>query len=190
MTLVTTGGRDIAALAIAISGMLAVGPAELFFPSSAATVFGPLVWFALAGFYALSVALIALTSQPKLVIYGRTPDEIFQPLLNAAREIDVKATGDDRTLQIAMPTVGIRIRVDGQRGIDCSQVVAFEPNVSSVFWIKLLAGLRRHAAEATPVPRRGLAMLVVALLMGSLLLWQSLGKGELVVQGFRDWLWR
>ena len=36
--IVTTGGRDIAALAIAISGLLAVGPAELFFPSSAAAV--------------------------------------------------------------------------------------------------------------------------------------------------------
>ena len=48
--LVTTGGRDVAALAMAISGLIAVGPAELFFPTAAATVFGPAVWVALAVF--------------------------------------------------------------------------------------------------------------------------------------------
>ena len=45
--LVTTGGRDVAALGMAISGLCAVGPAELFFPNHAAIVFGPLVWVAL-----------------------------------------------------------------------------------------------------------------------------------------------
>lgn len=188
--LVTTGSRDTAALAIAVSGMLAVGPAELFFPSAAATVFGPLVWLALIGFYGLCIALISLTSPSKLVVYGRTPEELFQPLLAAAQKIDVQASGDDRTLQIAMPSIGVRIRIDGHRGIDCSQVIAFEPNVSPVFWSKLLTVLRMSVATAPPVPRRGFAMFLVAVLISSFLLWQSLGNRELVVEGFRDWLWR
>ena len=41
---VTTGARDTAALALAISGFIVVGPAELFFPNAAATAFGPIVW--------------------------------------------------------------------------------------------------------------------------------------------------
>lgn len=188
--LVTTGGRDIAALAMAIAGLLAVGPAELFFPSAAATLFGPFVWFALAGFYGLTVTLIALTSRPKLVVYGRTPEEMYEPLLQAASELDASANGNDRTLQIELPNAGIRLRLDGQRGIDYAQVLAFEPNVSPVFWNKLLSALRRNVASAPPVPRRGFAMLITAILISSFLMWQSIGNRELVVEGFRNWLWR
>jgi hypothetical protein len=188
--LVTTGARDIAALAIGISGILAVGPAELFFPTAAATFFGPVVWIALAVFYGLTVTLIGLTSQPKLVVYGRTPEELFEPLLTAARQLDPQSYGDDRTLQVTMPSIGIRVRVDGQRGIDYSQVLAFEPNASPVFWHKLLASLRISVAESNAVPRRGFGMLLAAVVMSSILVWQSLGNRDLVVEGFRDWLWR
>lgn len=189
--LVTTGGRDIAALAIAISGMLAIGPAELFFPTAAATMFGPLVWVALGAFYALSVSLIALTTQPKLVVYGRTPDELFQPLLAAAKQVDAEAQGDVNSLQVTLPKVGIRLRVDGQRGIDYAQVVSFEPYMSMRFWSSLLSALRGEVRkQTTPLPRRGFAMLFVALALCSLLVWKSFGNQELVVEGFRDWLWR
>ena len=107
--LVTTGGRDLAALSMAISGMLAVGPAELFFPTSAAAVFGPTVWLALAAFYGLTVSLIVLSSPPKLVVYGRTPEELFAPLLAAAKQIDAAATGDAATLQVSLPTLGVHL---------------------------------------------------------------------------------
>ena len=40
---VSTGGREIAMLAFAVSGLIAVGPVELFFPMAAAAVFGPMV---------------------------------------------------------------------------------------------------------------------------------------------------
>ena len=189
--LVTTGARDIAALAIAISGMLAIGPAELFFPTAAATMFGPLVWIALGGFYALSVSLIALTSQPKLVVYGRTPDELFEPLLAAARQVDTAAVGDASSQQVLLPSIGIRLRIDGQRGIDYSQVLSFEPNMSLRFWSKLLGELRSEVRkQASPMPRRGFAMLLVAMALCFLLVWKSFGNQELVVEGFRDWLWR
>lgn len=189
--LVTTGGRDVAVLAMGISGLIAVGPLELFFPTAAAMVFGWLVWFALAGFYGLCVTLIALTVEPKLVIYGRSPDESFDAVLQAARKLDSAATGDDRSLQIEMPSVGLRLRVDGHRGIDYSQVLAFEPNVAPKFWGQMLSELRSQVSEGpVPNPRRGFAMLVVALGLGAFLAWQSFGNQELVVEGFRNWLWR
>jgi hypothetical protein len=189
--LVTTGGRDIAALAVAISGMLAVGPAELFFPTAAASMFGPAVWLALAAFYALSVSLIALTTPPKLVVYGRTPEELYEPLLAAAKQIDPASTGNVNSLQVELPAVGVHLRVDGQRAIDHAQVVAFEPQVSLRFWNRLLATLRKEVhAQSAPMPRRGFGMLVAVLLLSSILVWQSFGNRELVVEGFRDWLWR
>jgi hypothetical protein len=189
--LVTTGSRDIAALGVAISGLLAVGPAELFFPSHAATLFGPLVWIALATFYGLCVALVALTSSPKLVAYGRTPDELFEPLLRAVRRIDPAASGDSGSLLITLPSVGVHLRIDGQRGVDYGQVTAFESGVSMRFWTTLLAHLRAEVAQSpAPMPRRGLVMLAAAVVLSSLLLWQGFGNQALVVEGFRDWLWR
>lgn len=192
--LVTTGARDIAALAIAISGMLVIGPGELllmFFLNAAATLYGPLVWIALGSFYALTVSLIALTTPPKLVVYGRTPEELFEPLLAAARQIDAGTVGDANSLQVSLPNIGIRLRVDGQRGMDYAQVLSFEPNMSLRFWSKLLAALRSEVrAKATPLPRRGFAMLFVAIGLCSILVWKSFGNRELVVEGFRDWLWR
>ena len=127
--LVTTGGRDIAALAVAISGLLAVGPAELFFPAAAASMFGPAVWLALGAFYGLSVALVALTSRPKLVVYGRTPEELYPPLLAAAKQIDPAAEGNRNALQVTLPTVSVHLRLDGQRAIDHAEILAFEPDV-------------------------------------------------------------
>jgi hypothetical protein len=189
--LVTSGGRDVAALAIAVSGMIAVGPGELFFPTSAAAVFGPVVWVALAVFYGLSVSLIALTMSPKLVVYGRTPEEMYEPLLASAKQIDTAAEGNPSSLQISLPTISVRLRLDGQRGIDHAQVIAFEPNVSLQFWNQLLAVLRKEAHhQIVPMPRRGFGMLFVAVCLSSILMWQSFGNQELVVEGFREWLWR
>jgi hypothetical protein len=189
--LVTTGGRDVAALAIAVSGMIAIGPAELFFPRSAAAVFGPVVWFALGSFYGLSVSLIALAMPPKLVVYGRTPEELFEPLLVSARRIDPAAAGNAHTLQVSLPTLSIHLRLDGQPGFDHARVIAFEPNVPLKFWNQLLATLRAEAhQQPIPMPRRGFGMLIVASFLSLILIWQSFSNQALVVEGFRDWLWR
>ncbi|MEM7316751.1 MAG: hypothetical protein AAF497_26760 [Planctomycetota bacterium] len=189
--LVTTGGRDTAALGIAICGFMAVGPAELFFPHQFATVFGPLVWVALATFYALCVALVALTGAPKLVVYGRTPDELFEPLLRAAQRIDAAAKGDESTLSVTLPAAKIHLRLDGQRGVDCAQVTAFEPGVSLRFWSLMLGNLRTEVRQSpAPLPRRGFGMLLAATVLGGILVWQGFGYQELVVEGFREWLWR
>lgn len=189
--LITTGGRDTAALAMAIAGMLAVGPAELFFPTAAATLFGPIVWLALAAFYVLSVALIVLSSKPKLVVIGRTPEEMYEPLLAAAREIDPKANGEPQTLQVLLPNLRIRLRLDGNRFIDHTQVVSFEPNISLRFWSTLLGNLRFQIRQQPgPAPHRGFGMLLTALFLAAILTWQSFSKHDLVVEGFREWLWR
>ena len=189
--LVTTGGRDLAAIAFAVSGLMVVGPIELFFPRAAATVFGAKVWIVLAIFYVLCVILIALTSRPKLVIYGRTPAEIFSPLLAAAKAIDADACGDAETLQISLPAAGVRLRVAGQRMADHAEVLAFEPNLLPSFWQRLLSELRREMVSCQANrPNRGWMMLAVACILSGILVWQSFGNQALVVQGFKEWLWR
>jgi hypothetical protein len=189
--LVTTGARDIAAIAIAISGFFAIGPAELFFPQTAAIVFGPAVWIALILFYALIVTLIALTSIPKVVVFGRASDEIYEPVLRAAKKLDAAAIGDAGRLQIRLPTLNVDLRIDGQRGLDHAKVVSFQPIASSKFWSRLLGELRTEIGrETVAVPRRGFLMLAITLVLFSVVLWQGFAHQAAVVEGFREWLWR
>ena len=68
--LVTTGGRDTFALALAAIGLAAIGPGDLFFPAAAGAAFGPIVWPVMMLLYFLIVALWVLHQRPRLVIYG------------------------------------------------------------------------------------------------------------------------
>lgn len=189
--LITTGGRDIAAIGVAIAGLVAIGPAELFFPATAASLFGPTVWVWLTLFYGLCLTLVAISFRPRLVIYGRSPEELFAPLVRAAQRLDPQATGDSGTLQVSLPGLGIHLRLDGHRGIDHAEVLAFERSYPAKFWSQLLGCLREEVAIAPrPMPRRGITMLAVTILLAGLVLWRGIDQQAVVVEEFRLWLWR
>ncbi|TWU43733.1 hypothetical protein Q31b_12620 [Novipirellula aureliae] len=190
-TVVTSGARDLVALGIGISGLIAIGPIELFFPTAAATVFGPYVWIALAIFYSLCLSLCALTSQPRLVVYGRSRMQTYEALLKAAQQIDPAAGGTADNLQIVLPSINVRLRVDGAPHSDWAQVFAFEPNLNATFWNRLQARLRSEFADST-VQRnyQGLLTLAAAACLIAFMVWHCRGREELVVEGFRKWLWR
>ena len=189
--LVTTGGRDTAAVAVAVSGLMAIGPAELFFPGNSAAFLGPWVWVPLAVLYSLCVSLYILVRPQRLVIYGRSPEELFEALLRGAQRIDATAAGDPETLLVTLPALGVHLRLEGYRGRDPAEVVAFESNLSPKFWSTLLAVLRDEVKQIpASTPRPGMAMLLLAVFLGGYLLWQGINHRALVVEGFRDWLWR
>lgn len=190
-SLVTTGGRDIAALGMAISGFVAVGPAELFFPTTAATLFGPVVWFALFAFYGLSLSLIALTVTPRLVVYGRLPADVYEAMLRSAKRMDDSASGDPRNLQIQMPTLDVQLRVDAIGNLDHCRIDSFEPVTSIKFWNTLLGYIRADLDRTVPPkPRRGFGMLMIASVLLVVLAWHCLNNQATLLDGFRNWLWR
>ncbi|QDS92552.1 hypothetical protein FF011L_12990 [Roseimaritima multifibrata] len=189
--LVTSGGRDLVALAMALAGMLAVGPVELFFPGAAAALFGPAVWLAMILFYALLVLLIVVTIQPRLIVYGASAPEVVEPLFKAALRLDAKAQQDSRQRQVWLPTLGIRLRIDGHRHFDTSQVVAFERDLTPQFWAELLGGLRFEMKSAPTVQRYGGAgMLFVGMLLLLLVASVAYTHPTEVSAGFKNWLWR
>lgn len=189
--LITTGGRDIAALGFAVAGLVAVGPGELFFPQKAAGMFGPWIWLALVAFYGLIVSLLGMTARPRLVVYGRTPDQMLQPLLEASRELDADASCDRDTLQVFLPQLRVHLRAAGHQGIDTTSIESFEPIAAITFWEKLLGHLRDKAeSTSAPTPRRGGLMVGIALLMGIFVMWRSIVERQQVVEGFSQWLWR
>lgn len=189
--LVTTAGRDTAALAVAVSGLFAIGPAELFFPANSAAFLGPWVWVPLAVLYSLCVSLYILVRPQRLVVYGRSSEELYEALVRAAQQIDSGASGDPETLLVRLPAVGAHLRLVGPRGRDPVEVASFEWNLPPKFWSALLAALREEVRQIpASTPRPGMAMLSVAVALGGYLLWQGISHRALVVEGFRDWLWR
>ncbi len=189
--LVTTSGRDLAALSVALVGWMAIGPMELFFPGAAAATLGPYVWLCLLLFFVLAMLLIILSLPPRLIIYGASASEVLEPLFRAAQRLDAKAELDASQRQVWLPTLGVRLRVDGHSHFDTSQVAAFEQNLVPQFWHQLLGGLR-HEIKTTPTAQRwgGLGMLSFGLLfLGFVMLMVWFQPAE-IASGFKQWLWR
>jgi hypothetical protein len=187
---VTSGGCELAALAFAISGMIAVGPAELFFPMAASAVFGPLVWGVLAIFYALCVCLVALGSIPKVVVYGCQPRDLYEPLLRAARSLDKDAEGREDQLQVVLPGSGVHLKLDGPSSIEHASVVAFEANLTPFFWRSLLKALRNEVTDQRSPRIRALPICAVTISLTTLLIYQCVSDKGSLISGFNDWLWR
>ena len=71
--------------------------------------------------------MLAITSRPRLVVYGRTPAQMLGPLLEAAQEIDERAEMDEEVMQVYLPRLRVRLRVAGHPGIDSVWIESFEP---------------------------------------------------------------
>ncbi len=189
--MVTTGGRDTFAVAIAISGCFMVGPAELFFPSEAGALFGPMIWPVLMLLYLLLVILVILSSRPKLIVYGLGPTLLTEPLLLAAKTIDPTAICDADAGQIQLPASGIHLRIDGHRGTETAEVTAYESVASPRFWRQLLRALRAEiASEGASSPGSGVIVFAFGIVMVAYVLFIVYFRHNEIVQGFREWLWR
>lgn len=133
--LVVSGGRDIAALAIGLSGCVAVGPMELFFPRAAATLLGPRVWFLLALLYLLCVLMTILASKPRLVVYGLSREELDEHLHQALYELDNGTQWMGEHVQ--SPGLGLNAIVEKAGPGRVSQIVAVSHRQDARGWIML-----------------------------------------------------
>ncbi len=188
---VASGGRDLAAVLFAISGLIVIGPMELFFPNATAALLGAWVWIPLLLLYLLVACLLVINCRPKLVVYGRVLEEVYPAMIRAARAMDGAAVEDAERLQVHLPTLSAHLRIDVTGGNDCSRVVAFEPNLPTAFWRQFTKHLRSELRLTnSPTPRSGWAMLVVASMMAYLLIRYVAAKPALLVQGFSEWFIR
>ncbi len=189
--LVTTGGRDTFALSIGISGLVAVGPGELFFPSAAGATFGPAVWPLLALFYFLLVVLVILNSRPRLVVYGLGSQALVRPLLRACQQLDERSEVDEPSGTVTLPGHAIHLRITPHGRSDGADIEAFEANVTPTFWRLLLAEVRKQVAPLpAAAPANGGILGVIGLAMLLFAALQVVQAPSRVVEGLRDWLWR
>lgn len=139
--LVTSGARDLAALGVAVSGLVVVGPLELFFPEDAATQMGGAwyVWLLLVVLYALALLLIVLLSRPRLIVYNGAPDQLRAIVWQVAQTLDSRAAraGDN----VLLPALGVQLQVEPFAGMRSVQLVATGGRQSVAGWRQLEAAL-------------------------------------------------
>ncbi len=133
--LMTTGWRDTLAIGIAVSGMMAVGPMELFFPTEAAAVWHHWVWAALAALYLLTLTLILLSCRPRLLAYGLDRQQFQSVLLTAAKTIDPQAFWQEQVLNI--PAAGMQLAEEPTGSSSIHQVVSVGSYVNFSGWLDL-----------------------------------------------------
>ena len=137
--LLVSGARDAAALALAVSGLMIVGPMELFFPFEAASRYGSPVWVLLLGLYGLCVVLVLLVLRPRLVVYNIAADTLRPILAELVERLDPEArwAGDS----LALPTLGVHLYVDSFACFRSMSLISAGSNQNPEGWRRLEAAL-------------------------------------------------
>jgi hypothetical protein len=162
--LLTTGGRDAAALAIAIAGLVLAGPMELFLVEEAAVLYGGWVWAIMLAAYALLVVLVTLLLRPRLVIYNITLEQLRPLLADVVARLDTNSRWAGESL--VMPQLGVQLHVEAAPLLKNVQLVSSGPQQSLYGWrqleSELSAALRRTRTGPNPL---GVSLLSFGVLM-------------------------
>ncbi len=163
--LVTTGWRDTLTLGIAASGLVAIGPMQLFFPVKAAAQWHEWVWLALFVLYALGLTMFLLSSKPRLVAYGMDEKQFLDTLRDAARQVDELAQWESDVLTLPNSSMQLALEPSGTQRVHQVVYVGFLRNMQD--WLQLEREFVR-ASRLITCPRSAAGWPFV--LMGLLLL--------------------
>jgi hypothetical protein len=164
----TSGGADLATLALALSGLMFIGPIELFRPEAATTEFGSYVWLFLLLLYWLAVWLTVLLARPRLVIYNISTDELRPIVAEAARSLDQQArwAGDS----LSLPTVGVQLHLESFEVMRNVSLVASGAQQNLATWRQLgmlLAGRLENLTVNSNPRWLGIVLFAIILLAAS-----------------------
>ncbi len=183
--LLISGARDAAVLAVAVSGLVIVGPMELFFPFEAAVKIGPFVWGLLLMLYAMCVVLWLLLLRPRLVIYNISADKLRPILADVVSEADPDArwAGDG----LAIPALGVQLYLDNFTALRSVSLVSAGGRQSHAGWrqleVALAAALSREDVGRNP---RGLSLLSAGALCIIAIVWAIARNPEAVAGSLLD----
>lgn len=163
--LLVSGTRDTAALGLAVSGLILVGPIELFVPVEAVLAFGSKVWIFLILLYVLVLVLVLLMSRPRLVIYNVTIAELRPALADvaAAQDDDARWAGDS----LVLPNLGVRLHMECVPAMRNVSLVSSGPQQSYLGWRRLerALGTALSRVEVSRNPR-GFSLASAGVLLG------------------------
>ena len=184
--MLTTAG-DVMFLSLAVVGAVAVGPAQLFFPTGAALFFGNKVWLMLLLLYGLFASLVSLMQKPGLVIYGRTPRQVHETLVQACHAIDPAAVAEGQR-GVHLPTSGWRLHVDRIGARDAVAVTSMQAVASPEIWYRILSEMRSIGIKHESGRRRGWIEALVATGLVALIAVMAAAQTATMKEEFWAWL--
>jgi hypothetical protein len=185
-----SGGRDLAALGVAVSGFLMIGPIELLVPQVLAVRFGPwlwLYWLLMVALYFLTLTLVVLVSRPRLVIYNVTAEELRPVLAEVAAALDPDARWAGNAL--SLPRLGVELHVDCFRALRGASLVPVGYHQAYGGWRQLesaLTGALRRV-EVPPNPA-GVTLIIFGLLIAAAIVIRWVRDPEAVAESFIEML--
>jgi hypothetical protein len=183
---IVSGTRDAAALGLAVSGFVLVGPISLFLPEAAAMHFRSyIVWGLLISCYGLTLTLILLMMRPRLVIYNISVDQL-RPILAEVVDIldaDGRWAGDS----LVLPGLGVQLHLDQWFWTRNVSLVSSGSNQDYAGWRRLESALAGALARAdvgrNPV---GVALLGMGVFLVGLLAWAIYGDPQAIARTLFD----
>jgi hypothetical protein len=158
----TSGGCDLAALGVALSGLMFVGPLELFRPEAATSSLGNYIWLFLMLFYWLLLVLVVLLARPRLVIYNISAEELHPVLAEAVSRLDPAGRWAGNNL--SLPGLGVQLHLDSLDIMRNVSLVASGGRQNLDGWRRLARELGRPLSsmrvKANP---RAIGLLIVSL---------------------------
>jgi len=183
--MLVSGGCDLSALGVALSGLMFVGPIELFRPEAATAELGNLVWLALLAFYGTLVLLVALISRPRLVIYNVSLEELHPVLAEAVTKLDPESRWAGN--HVSLPRLGVQLHLDSLDIMRNVSLAASGGRQSIDGWRRLArelaASLRPVRVKANP---RAAGFLLVSVALLAISVSQMLRHPAELAQGVRE----
>jgi hypothetical protein len=133
------GGWDWALLGAAVAGLMVVGPLALLQPAMGNA---PWTVILLLTLFVLLVALGALVSRPRLVIYNITLDQLRPLLADVVGSLDASARWAGSTA--ALPARQLEVRVDGHGPWRTVSLIAGGDRPGAEHWNELCRRLRHE----------------------------------------------
>lgn len=179
---VLSGFVDTIWLGMGISGLMLVGPCELFLPEVARNRFGWMAHLLVLALSALLLILAAVTRNPRIVIYNISKRQLEPTLRQVLKLADAQAvfTGRGATL----PTLGLDLFIDLQEDRRTAELRSMSREIDLRYWRQLRLALRDslRTVQGSSNPRAavligaGLAALALVVYLG-ITDWPALARG-------------
>lgn len=185
--LLVTGGRDLAALGVGVSGLILIGPVELLLPEDAINAYQKYVWLLLIAMYALCISLAALVARPRLTIYNISVEQLRPMLAAAISALDADARWAGSSL--VLPGLHVELHLEPNPLLRNVSLVSSGEEQSYAGWRQLeMAISERLRPAGSPANPWGMALAAIAVLMFGVMAWQMVEHPQAIAESFRDML--
>ena len=185
---VLSGAMDLLLLGLAVIGIVAIGPIELFFPRAAYSLLGAWVWIVLIALYLFILMLLALNTAPKLVVYGLDHETLRVQVCELLDQEQIRSAW--LGYLVDLPELGVRACIEpaGRGSVSQIQAAGKQQNLTGWFTLEKLL-LEKVAKTRINQRRQAIYWLIVSFVLYSIaavLISNDLPRLQQVMAGMFD----